>query len=343
MIVWLTALLVWIAVGARIGRVLVRPATTPRVAIVIAVAAVGAAATVAVPEIALALDNLRPGGLPPGLLSDGVHLAAWIAFATATSVVAAAAWPVVSRRNLRQIALVIYGIGALAILAALLGSFTAGWVALVPACGFIVLTGVRNLDWTALGRGIAIYSAGSAVVGVLAALRAWRSWTGAGPADYGQPQWAWPIWSAAAALISLGAVWIVVELWMRAKQTLRETKALHRTMLERFPEVVAHEQPSTSTQLRASDQIAQIMDALYLQSGSGVELVAAGPPPADIPARAERVARWARNPLGETVVDARWIAPPEGISPRGWVRAIARAFDASDEALLVRGAAAQRS
>ncbi|WP_067858667.1 hypothetical protein [Nocardia shimofusensis] len=337
MIVWLTALLVWVAVGARVGRVLVRPATTPRVAIVIAVAAVGTAATVTAPEIALALDNLRPEGLPTGSLSAGAHLSAWIAFATATSVVAAAAWPVVSRRNLRQIALVIYGVGVLAMLGALVSSFTAGWVVLALACAFIVLTGVRNLDWTALGRGIAIYAAGSAVVGVLASLQAWRSWTGAESMGPGQEQWAWQVWSAAAALISLGAVWIVVELWARAKQTLRETRALHRTMLERFPEVIAHERPSSSTQLRASDQVAQIMDALYLQSGSGIELVAAGRPPADVPMRAERVARWARNPLGEIVVDARWIAPPEGISPRGWVRTIARAFDASDEVMLVSG------
>lgn len=337
MTVWLTALLVWVAVGARVGRVLVRPATTPRVAIVTAVAAVGAAATVGVPEIALAVDNLRPAGLPAGSLSDGAHLSAWIAFATATSVVAAAAWPVVSRRNLRQIASVIYGVGALAILGTLVSSFTAGWVALVLACAFIVLTGVRNLDWTALGRGIAVYTAGTAVVGVLGALQAWRSWTGAESMGPGQAQWAWPVWSAASLLLALGAVWIVVELWVRAKQTLRDTRALHRTMLERFPEVIAHEQPSSSTQLRASDQVAQIMDALYLQSGSGIELVAAGSPPADVPVRAERVARWARNPLGEIVVDARWIAPPEDISPRGWVRAIARAFDASDEALLVSG------
>lgn len=40
------------------------------------------------------------------------------------------------------------------------------------------------------------------------------------------------------------------------------------------------------------------------------------------------VARWAHNPLGDVVADARWIAPPQGLSPRGWVHAIARAFDA---------------
>ncbi|MEV4129492.1 hypothetical protein [Nocardia sp. NPDC049707] len=120
----------------------------------------------------------------------------------------------------------------------------------------------------------------------------------------------------------------MVELWVRARILLRQTKVLHRLIVGRFPEVVAHGQPGTFTQLEASDQVAQITDALYLQSGGGVELVAAGPPPPLVSARADRVAQWARNPLGDVVVDARWIAPPEGISPRGWVHAIARAYEA---------------
>jgi hypothetical protein len=45
------------------------------------------------------------------------------------------------------------------------------------------------------------------------------------------------------------------------------------------------------------------------------------------------VAQWARHPLGQTVVDSRWIAPPEGVSPRGWVQAIAAAFEAQPEAV----------
>ncbi|WP_328408677.1 hypothetical protein [Nocardia sp. NBC_00403] len=100
-------------------------------------------------------------------------------------------------------------------------------------------------------------------------------------------------------------------------------------MIDWFPEVIAHEQASSSTQLEASDQVAQIMDALYLQSGGGVELIAAGPSPSSPVERADRVAEWVRNPLGEVAVDARWIAPPEGISPRGWVQTIARAYEAS--------------
>lgn len=135
----------------------------------------------------------------------------------------------------------------------------------------------------------------------------------------------------ASLLVAVGAVWIVIELWARARLLLRQIRPLHRTMVGRFPEVVAKDQTGSTTQLKASDQVAQIMDALYLQSGGGVELTAAGDPAESVVERADRVARWARHPLGEIVVDARWIAPPEGLSPRGWVQAIARAFESMPE------------
>ncbi|MFC9892772.1 hypothetical protein ACFVMC_03680 [Nocardia sp. NPDC127579] len=328
MTLWLTAMLVWMAAGARVGRVLVKPATTARVAIVVAVAAVALGATVAVPEIALAIDNLLSSGLHAGLLSDGVVVSAWILFSTATAVVAAAAWPIVSRRNLGRIASYIYAGGIGVIVLALAWSYTLGWVYVVLACVFIVVTGVRNLDWTTLGRGIAIYTTGTAVVAVLAAFNIRRALIDAPRAAPGQPTWGWPVWEIAALLIAFGAVWIVVELWLRARLLLRQIRELHRLMIGRFPEVLAHEHTGTSTQLKASDQVAQIMDALYLQSGGGLELVEAGKPPESIVERADLVAEWARNPLGDIVCDARWIAPPEGISPRGWVQAIARSFDA---------------
>ncbi|MGV9610626.1 hypothetical protein [Nocardia xishanensis] len=326
---WSTAMLVWVAAGARVGRVLVKPATTARVAIVVAVAAVALGATVAVPEISLAIDNLRPHGLRSGLLSDGIVASAWLAFVTATSVVAAAAWPVVSRRNLRQIATVIYAGGTTAVAIALSWSYSFGWLLVALGAIFIVVTGLRNLDWTTLGRGIAIYTLGTALVGVLAMLQLRRSLAGEPRAPAGEPTWGWQAWEIAALLVAFGAVWIVVELWVRARVLLSRIRSLHRLMVGRFPEVVAHDQTATSTQLRASDQVAQIMDALYLQSGGGVELAAAGTPPAAIPEHADRVARWARNPLGDIVIDARWIAPPEGVSPRGWVQAIARAYEST--------------
>lgn len=321
---WSTALLVWVAAGTRVGRVLVKPATTTRVAIVIAVTAVALACTITIHDVALVVDGLLPRGLPPGRLSEGVVVAAWLLFATATSVVAAAAWPVGSRRNLRRIARVVYGVGASAILAALGWSFTAGWALIVAAGVFIVVTGWRNLSWTALGRGIAVYITGTALM-VLSAVQRGLA---AGPrTDADRPGWAWLLWHSAALLIAAGAVWIVVEMWVRARLLLYRVRNLHQVLVQRFPEVV-QEETGTSTQLEASDRVAQILDALYLQSGGGIEIAAAGEPPAGIAARAERVARWARQPLGSAVVDFRWIAPPEGVSPRGWVQAIARAFEA---------------
>ncbi|MFE9582589.1 hypothetical protein ACFYO1_39895 [Nocardia sp. NPDC006044] len=329
MTLWLTALLVWMAAGARVGRVLVKPATTARVAIVVAVAAVALAATVAIPEIAVAIDNLRPNGVHAGWLSDAVVVSAWIVFVAATSVVASAAWPVVSRQNLRQVAVVIYSMGLVAVAATIAWSFTLGWEVVAFGAVFIVITGLRNLDWTTLGRGIAIYTTGSAVVAVLAVLEVRRAFTDPAPVPPDQPNWAWPAWEVAALLVAFGAVWIVVELWVRARLLLRQIRLLHRILVGRFPEVVAHDQTGTSTQLKASDQVAQIMDALYLQSGGGVVLATVAPPPRSVAERADTVAQWARNPLGDVAVDARWIAPPEGISPRGWVQAIARAYDAT--------------
>ncbi|WP_054816595.1 hypothetical protein [Nocardia arizonensis] len=320
---WLTALLVWVAAGARVGRVLVKPATTARVAIVVAVSAVAAAVTVSVPEIGVAVNNLAPDGVAAGRLSDGVVTAAWLLFATATSVVAAAAWPVVSRLDLRRIGAVIYGFGALTALLTLFWSFAFGSAVTALSCGFVVVTGLRNLDWTALGRGIAIYTTGTSVVGVLSMWQVHRILSGMPLSEPRDSDWAWPAWEVAALLIAAGAMWVVIELWVRARVLLRRIRPLHRMMIGRFPEAVTHERPSTSTQLAASDHVAQIMDALYLQCGG---IVSAATPPASVRERADLVADWARNPLGDIALDVRWIAPPAGVSARGWVGAIAHAF-----------------
>lgn len=323
---WVIALLVWMAAGARIGRVMVKPATTARVAIVIAVASVAAAATLGIPEIAVAVDHLLPHGINGQTLADRLVVATWLLFAVSTSVVAVAAWPVVSRRNLREIAWLVYGVGAIVIAATIAWSILFGWVMVLLGCAFIAVTGLRNLDWTSLGRGIALYTAGTVVAGVLAALSVQRLAVGDQPVRPGSAGWFWPAWQVASLLIAVGAVWIVIELWVRARLLLRQIRTLHRTMVKRFPEVLAHEKSVSATQLKASDQVAQVMDALYLQTGGGTELAAAGPPAPSVTERADRVARWARNPLGDDIVDARWIAVPGGLSTRGWVQAIARSF-----------------
>ncbi|WP_067698712.1 hypothetical protein [Nocardia jejuensis] len=333
---WLTAMLVWMAAGARVGRVLVKPATTARVAIVVAVAAVALSATVAIPEVGVAVDHLLPNGVRGFWLSDRLTTASWILFATATSVVAAAAWPVVSRRNLRQIAWMIYAGGAVAMLLTLLWSLTFGWTIVLLECLFVAITGLRTLDWTTLGRGITLYTSGTLIVGVLAALAVRREVTHVPMAAPDAGDWFWPVWQVASLLIAIGAIWIVIELWGRARLLLKQIRPLHRVLIGRFPEVVAKEQTGSGTQLKASDQVAQIMDALYLQSGGGADLSAFGieltdatKPPDSVGERAGRVAEWARNPFGDVVIDPRWIAPPPNVGPRRWVQAIARAYDAS--------------
>ena len=84
----------------------------------------------------------------------------------------------------------------------------------------------------------------------------------------------------AALAISLGSVWLLVAVWVRARVLLRRVRRLHTTLVKRFPEVVVEDQTHTTTVLRASDHVAHIMDALYLQAGGGIDTQAATPAPA---------------------------------------------------------------
>ena len=323
---WLTALAVWIAAGARVGRVLVRPATTIRLAIVVAVAAVAAAVTVAIPDVAVTVDRLperlgRDGHTP----SDLLELAFWVVFTTATSVIAAAAWPIASRKSLRQTAVVIYALGGVVIALSWFLLPLIGWIVIAVGTAVVVVTGIRNVDWTPLGRGIAIFTVGATIVTVLAAIRVVAEVRGDDTNDTLGPDW---LLSIAALAISLGSVWILVDVWVRARVLLRRVRRLHTTLVKRFPEVVVEDQTHTTTVLRASDHVAHIMDALYLQAGGGIDTQAATPAPEDRTARARAVAAWVHDPIATDVLDTDWIAPPAGFSARRWVGEIARAFDA---------------
>ena len=326
MIFWLTALAVWIAAGARVGRVLVRPATTIRLAIVVAVAAVAAAVTVAIPDVALTIDRLperlHRGGHSP---SDLLELAMWVTFTTATSVIAAAAWPIASRTSLRRTAIAFYLGGVVVILASWIASPLIGLGVIVGGTIFVIVTAVRNVDWTPLGRGIAIFTAGATVIAVLATMRVVAEIRGEGSDQEFGPD---GLVSVAAIAISLGSVWILVEVWVRARVLLRRVRRLHATLVKRFPEVVVEDQTHTTTVLRASDHVAHIMDAMYLQAGGGIENRAASAAPADRGTRALTVATWVRQPMSVDMLDTDWISPPVGVSARRWVVDIARAFDA---------------
>ena len=125
---WLVALLVWAAAGARVGRVLVRPATTIRMAIVVAVIAVAGAVTVAIPDVARALDEAVSGdlGVNGASLSATLGTSLWACFAGAVTAIAICAWPVASQRNLRQLAVATYIATATIVLVTCVWSVTAG-------------------------------------------------------------------------------------------------------------------------------------------------------------------------------------------------------------------------
>ncbi len=327
MIFWLTALAVWVAAGARVGRVLVRPATTVRVAIVVAVMAVALAATVAIPGVADTIDGVMPDGLHDGAMPAAhIGISLWVFFIAATSVIAAAAWPMTSRTSLRLTGIAIYVTGGVLVALTLLLSARIGWFAIAIGSAFIVVTAARNLDWTPLGRGIALFGAGVVLVGVLAGSHALdEQGTDAATTQRPSPGWAF---SGASLLISLGVVLILIEVWVRARVLLVRVRSLHRLLTDRFPEVAADDLKNVTTVLKSSDQVAHIMDALYLQAG-GMRSPNTSPssaPPEDGTARAHAVAMWAHDPFADKQLDSRWIAPPAGMSTRRWVRAIATAY-----------------
>lgn len=326
---WIVALLVWIAAGARVGRVLVRPATVVRMAIVVAVAAVAGAATVAIPDVAQALDELVSGetGANGASLSATLGVSLWVCAGGAVMVIAIAAWPIASRQ-LRPVAVATYATTAILVLVTGIWSVTAGWVVVALCGGFTVITGVRNLVWSPLGRGIAIFTAATAFVTALAILQVLDPPSyQPGEAPFATPSWAW---SVSAVAVAVAAIWILVEVWIRSRLLLRRTKSLHRSLTDRFPEVVMTDgYRRTTTVLRAADQVAHIMDAMYLQSGGGVETTLTTPPPESSRERAVVVARWARDPVTSEPLDAAWVAPPSGMSARRWVVAVARAYSAA--------------
>ena len=322
---WLVALAVWIAAGGRVGRVLVRPATTVRVAIVAAVASVALAVTIGIPEVADSVDRLLPNGVRAGeRLVPLLIIALWVSFTAATAVVAAAAWPITSRENLRRVATAIYGLGAVFALITIFWSAKIGWAAIAVGCAVIVVTALRNFDWTPLGRGVGIFSLGTAVVGVLACVHLRELLEESKSATRPTPSWAW---LTASLLISVGAVWILVEMWVRARLLMRQVKVLHNALTTRFPEVTQDDSGNTTTVLRASDQVAHVMDALnLLAGGGGAALKSAAAPPSGRAERARAVAIWVRDPVNSAPLDTRWIAPPDGTSTRRWVSTIAQAY-----------------
>ncbi|KXF53634.1 hypothetical protein AXA44_07885 [Rhodococcus sp. SC4] len=314
---WLVALMVWTAAGARIGRVAARQPTPLRVAMVVAVSSAALASTLAVPDVAGRLDTVAPG---VGL-SEIILELAWTLFAAASAVGAISVWPILPRPALRAVAVVVYTVAVVLGIGLAGGYPVPALVFIVIALTAVVVTGVRHVAWTPLGRGISLIVVGSVIVLAAAVVGLVREVSGE----------TWSVGSSSAytvsaVVVSVGTVWVLVETWLRARQDLRRMNTLHSVLVARFPEVVEGDGKGSTTVLRASDAVAHVMDALYLQAGAGMLDTDEQDLPESTAERARILARWIDDPVASDVLDTEWIAPPQGTSPRRWVLDLADAY-----------------
>ena len=314
---WLVALMVWTAAGARIGRVAARQPTPLRVAMVVAVSSAALASTLAVPDVAGRLDTVAPG---VGL-SEIILELAWTLFAAASAVGAISVWPILPRPALRAVAVVVYTVAVVLGIGLAGGYPVPALVFIVIALTAVVVTGVRHVAWTPLGRGISLIVVGSVIVLAAAVVGLVREVSGE----------TWAVGSSSAytvsaVVVSVGTVWVLVETWLRARQDLRRMNTLHSVLVARFPEVVEGDGKGSTTVLRASDAVAHVMDALYLQAGAGMLDTDEQDLPESTAERARILARWIDDPVASDVLDTEWIAPPQGTSPRRWVLYLADAY-----------------
>ncbi|MCE5288554.1 MAG: hypothetical protein LLG14_04850 [Nocardiaceae bacterium] len=313
MILWLAAAFVWCAVGARIGRVLVRQATPVRVAIAISVGTVALNTMLLMPDVAGTFDRVAGS---EGLRQQVVEVL-WALFAASTLTISEAARPILPKNRLRTwifyvVVLTVTGVG-LAIDQPL------GWVSVFVAAVFAVVVGARHISWTVLGRAIGIYTAG--VVG--AAMSALYVIVN----GYEPPA---GLMALHNVLIATGSVGVLGEVWLRSLIVLIRIRRLHTVLTERFPDVLSEDHGHKTIVLRSSDHVAHIMDAIYLQSAVLVDLgvVSRGVvPPRSARERARSVVRWLVDPSLAPNVDTEWIAPPAGMSARRWVVSLATEFN----------------
>lgn len=299
---WIAALVVWLAAGARVGRVIVRPATTVRICMVLAMVCIAAAQTVAIDDVTDVLGQ-----------NDAATVSAmcWAGGAGASMVIAIRAWPSILRRWYRTFTIVI----AVTTGAAIAGSLwtpMAGWCAVLIAGVAVIWAGVQVVARTPIGRAVALYCLGA--VGPL--LTSAAMLLGAKP-DRG-------VLTVGALVMSFGAVSVLIETWIRARILLYRVKRLHHTLIRRFPELHDSTRSRAPTVLLASDHVSDIMDALYLQVGAG-QFDDNAVVPIDPVDRAAQIARTVDDPLAHPILGAHWIVPPPDCSPAQWVSLIAHA------------------
>ncbi|MGF0312063.1 hypothetical protein CH251_13095 [Rhodococcus sp. 06-462-5] len=301
---WLAALLVWIAVGARIGRAVVRSASTVRVSIVLAVGFLALAQTLLVDDVARLLEPYVDVPIVIGLC--------WIGVAAASAAITLTTRPTLDAVQRRRAIAAVVCTGVAAGIASVAFP-TVAWTFVLLTLPLIIVTGVGMVDRTPLGRAVALFCIGFCAPGFVAVSVVFGS----------TPRHS--ILTAGALLMAAAAVWVLATSWVRARILLWRINNLHRTLTRRFPEVLGEKRSGAPTVLRASDHVSEIMDALYLQVGAGQfdDGVAA---PADSGARAGRVAQTVRDPLSDPIMGGHWIAVPSGVSLARWVTMIAFEF-----------------
>ncbi len=270
MIFWAVALLVWVAAGARLGRVVARTATPLRMSMVFAGFSVALSSTVMVPAVWDIVDRIAPEQHAAAM----IVIVLWTALSAASAVGAVSAWPVMSRPAMRGLATVLYSVGApggdrgsLRLPGAGSDLYHRRSVPCHFDGGYGTLRGRR---W---GRGIALIVTGSSILLVVVVVMLVESIGGTGALE--SDIWTGPggVWfiAASSVLIALGITWVLLETWLRARRDLYRLRRMHALLVKRFPpEVVDADSAGSTSVLRASDMIAQIMDAMYIQSGAGM-------------------------------------------------------------------------
>lgn len=317
MITWIVALVCSTAVGARIGRLTVRPPSLARVAIAIAATTMTAAATIRTTTFSELLDGYRDG------LAATVFELCLVAFAATTALIAAASLTMLSARPQWPLATgsAVLALVVMAAECAADGHSPLTFAYVILASLFSLAVAVRYIGWNPLGRAIALYCVGILVIAALCAVA-----LGSAPRDHIDPGSAW--WSPAVIFVSLGCSSVMIEAWCRAQFDLRRTRRLWTALTSAHPELLDSDYRSMTATLTADDRVSQILDGLYLHAGAGLIVRGTSSPPTDTTAHAEAVAHWLHRTAVEVeAIDPGWLGTPEGVTDRQWILAVCAAFD----------------
>ncbi|MCF8587516.1 hypothetical protein L5G28_00545 [Gordonia sp. HY285] len=309
LLTWVIAALCAAAVGARIGRLTVRPPSLARTSVAVAAIGVALAAAVRTPTVSRILD---PFGDDVAVLT---FVGCWVVVLTATTLIGAAALPRMTQRALHVTTVITVAVGSADIIAmSVVGEAVVGTVFVVVAGVIALINGLRYIAWHALGRAIAYFLTGITVVTVVLALDL-RS---------PDPENGW--WAAAIIIISFACSSVMLASWFVARRDLRRTHRLWAALAAAHPEVATGDYQSATPVLAANDRVSQILDGLYLHAGAGLITPGDEPDHGTPRARARQIATWLHE-TEVTPIDPDKLTTPDDLSDRRWVQLIAREYE----------------